>query len=119
MRFSPLPILATVTAVQICLALGMSFVSWKASAAHQRNAELYAEHLSTLDSSPVKSNATPFVRLASKEAARADLSFRYSTLLSLGILVLAGVQFWLVADLWRGGGTTKHLVSDNSAQKRR
>jgi hypothetical protein len=99
MKIPPLPTLAIVTAVQVCLAIAMFYVAWTASASHQRTAELYADHLRLHESS--KSDAAPFVRLASREAAKADLSFRYASLLALGIVVLAGVQLWLAVDARR------------------
>jgi hypothetical protein len=99
MKIPPLPTLAIVTVLQVCLALAMFYVAWTASASHQRTAELYAEHLRLQESA--KSDAVPFVRLASREAAKADLSFRYASLLASGIVVLAGVQLWLAVDARR------------------
>jgi len=102
MKFAPLPALAVVTVLQMLLAGYSAYVSWTASAAHRRTADLYREHLQLRENS--KNGETvplEFARLASKEASNADQSFSISNLLSLSIIVLAGLLLWLVADALR------------------
>jgi hypothetical protein len=102
MKFAPLPALAVVTVIQMLLASSLAYASWTASAAHQRTADLYLHQLQLRENS--KNGETvplSFVRLASKEASNADKSFSISNLLSFSILLLAGLQLWLVADASR------------------
>jgi hypothetical protein len=99
MKFAPLPALVVVTVMQVLLAGCLAFVALKASITHQRAGELYAEQLRRRESSPT-GEIVPlsFVRLASKEAASADISFSICTALSLMILVLGGFQLWFATE---------------------
>jgi hypothetical protein len=101
MKIPPLPTLAVVTVAQICLAGAMFGISWSARATHRRTADNYAVFLHMQESAQTRSDARPFVRLASKEASGAESSFESSALLTLSVLVLGGVQLWLLTDVAR------------------
>jgi hypothetical protein len=114
MKIPPLSALAVSTIVQICLAGLMFGVSWSARATHRRTGDTYATLLQMQESSPAKREAIAFVRLASKEANRAESSFEACALLALGILVMGGVQLLLVVDAVRGRRRTQ-AIDQNKA----
>lgn len=100
-RLAALPSLTVVTMLQLLLAVCLVYVAMRASITHQRAAELYSEQLRLRESSTTETVPISFVQLASKEAASADRSFTIATGLALGIVVLAGLQVWLVSEARR------------------
>lgn len=95
------PNLTVVAILQILFAASLACVVLKASIKHQRTAELYSEQLRARQSLSNVTIPVSFVALARKEATDADKSFLAAGVLAFGIVVLAGIQVWLVFEARR------------------
>src|SRR5436190_19567213 len=97
MSFAPRPTLLAVTFMQIVLAAVLGFFALRASITHQRAAELYTEKARLSE----KTVPVATLRLQTEAVASSDHSLTLCLFLSSGIVALALVQLWLVADVRR------------------
>ena len=86
-----------VTLTQVALASLMAFFALRASIMHQRAEEPYQEKVRLSE----KTVSVSTLRSQTQAVAASDHSLTACLFLSLGIVALAIVQLWLIADIRR------------------
>ena len=101
MRWTPLKPLFLLTALQLVLVAGMTYLALRTSVAQQQTASLYAEYSRLHSDGGSQLSPATFINYASKSAAKADRSLSQCSLLALGIGLVSILQLWLVLDTFR------------------
>ena len=101
MRLIPLKPLLLLTALQLLLAAGMTYLALWTSVSQQQTASLYAEYSQLHSESSSQMSPATFINYASKSAAKADHSLSQCSGLALGIGLVSILQLWLVLDAFR------------------